>query len=134
MRAASSPDAPHPVDLHVGSRLADRRRALGYSQAQLARAIGVTFQQEQKYERGANRLSAPRLWDAADFLNTDVNYYIDGLPAIGGGEKPDPAPRIRSTDDASEILRRAERLSARNRKLVLDLVRQLEGAPESADA
>ncbi|HUC65202.1 MAG TPA: helix-turn-helix transcriptional regulator [Stellaceae bacterium] len=72
-------DKPNPVDVHVGSRVRLRRTLLGMSQERLGEAIGLTFQQVQKYERGANRLSASALWRAADAVDVPVSYFFDGL-------------------------------------------------------
>ncbi|MGH7018335.1 MAG: helix-turn-helix domain-containing protein, partial [Brevundimonas sp.] len=62
---------PHPVDRHVGRRVCEKRVALGYNQSDLGRALGLTFQQIQKYEKGANRVSASKLWDIARFFKVD---------------------------------------------------------------
>ena len=70
---------PNPIDVHVGSRIRLRRTLLGMSQERLAEAIGLTFQQVQKYERGANRVSASKLWEIAAALKTPVAYFYDGL-------------------------------------------------------
>ena len=75
--AASKPD---PVDVHVGSRLRLRRLQVGMNQGALARAIRVTFQQVQKYERGANRVSASRLYAACNVLGVKPNYFFELLP------------------------------------------------------
>lgn len=72
-------DGPHPVDLHVGVRIRMRRKEMGVSQERLADALGITFQQVQKYERGANRVSASKLWEIATALTTPVAYFYDGL-------------------------------------------------------
>lgn len=72
-------DGPHPVDLHVGVRIRMRRKELGVSQERLAESLGITFQQVQKYERGANRVSASKLWEIALALKTPVAYFYDGL-------------------------------------------------------
>lgn len=69
----------HPVDRHVGARVRARRELMGLSQSRLAEALGLTFQQVQKYERGANRISASKLWDIAHTLKVDVAYFFDGL-------------------------------------------------------
>lgn len=61
-----------------------------YTQVQLADAVGITFQQIQKYERGVNRIAASRLWQMADFLNTDINYFFDGLAMT---EMRHPSPK-----------------------------------------
>ena len=68
-----------PVDLHVGSRLRERRVSLGMSQTVLAERLGLTFQQIQKYERGANRLGASTLWRAAHAVDVPISYFYDGL-------------------------------------------------------
>ena len=72
-------DGPHPVDLHVGVRIRMRRKEMGVSQERLADSLGITFQQVQKYERGANRVSASKLWEIASALKTPVAYFYDGL-------------------------------------------------------
>eukprot|EP01041_Mallomonas_annulata_P031218 gene31218-53489_t len=72
-------DGPHPVDLHVGVRIRMRRKEMGVSQERLAESLGITFQQVQKYERGANRVSASKLWEIASALMTPVAYFYDGL-------------------------------------------------------
>ncbi|MAR56569.1 MAG: transcriptional regulator [Rickettsiales bacterium] len=68
---------PHPVDIHVGKRLRLRRSVLGLSQEVLGNAIGVTFQQIQKYERGVNRIGASRLYQFASYLKVPVGYFFD---------------------------------------------------------
>jgi len=72
-------DGPHPVDRHVGLRIRMRRKEMGVSQERLAESLGITFQQVQKYERGANRVSASKLWEIAGALKTPVAYFYDGL-------------------------------------------------------
>ncbi|MGB1026977.1 MAG: helix-turn-helix domain-containing protein, partial [Rhodospirillaceae bacterium] len=66
---------PNPVDVHVGSRVRLRRTLLGMSQEKLGEAIGLTFQQVQKYERGANRIGASRLWDLSRVLDVPMSYF-----------------------------------------------------------
>jgi transcriptional regulator with XRE-family HTH domain len=70
---------PNPVDLHVGARVRMRRKLMGMSQEKLAEELGLTFQQVQKYERGANRVSASKLYEIARALSTPVAYFFDGL-------------------------------------------------------
>jgi transcriptional regulator with XRE-family HTH domain len=67
------------TDVHVGQRVRNRRWALGMPQKELAEAVGIRFQQIQKYETGANRISASRLWDIAKTLDVPVEYFFDGL-------------------------------------------------------
>jgi transcriptional regulator with XRE-family HTH domain len=72
---------PSPIDVHVGSRIRLRRTLLGMSQERLGDALGLTFQQVQKYERGANRVGASRLFDLSRVLDVPVSFFFDDLPA-----------------------------------------------------
>ena len=67
------------IDMHVGKRIRLRRTLLGLSQEQLGSELNITFQQVQKYERGANRVSASRLWDISQILDTPINYFFDDM-------------------------------------------------------
>ena len=69
----------HPIDLHVGARLRQRRRLLGMTQQKLAESVKIRFQQIQKYESGANRISASRLWSLSTALDVPVAYFFEGL-------------------------------------------------------
>src|ERR1700691_2268708 len=74
---------PNPVDVHVGARLRLRRTLLGMSQERLGQAIGLPFQQVQKYERGTNRIGASRLFDLSRVLDVPVSFFFDELdPAL----------------------------------------------------
>jgi transcriptional regulator with XRE-family HTH domain len=82
---------PSPIDVHVGSRVRLRRTLLGMSQEKLGEALGLTFQQVQKYERGVNRIGASRLFDLARVLDVPVSFFFDDMPdamganpAVGG--------------------------------------------------
>ncbi len=81
---------PHPVDVHVGQQIAFARKAKRLSQTQLGDAIGVTFQQVQKYERGTNRVSASTMFAMMHFLNVPSSYFFDGLPIYFIGA-PEPS-------------------------------------------
>src|SRR5215472_8542656 len=83
--------SPNPVDLHVGGRVRMRRKMLGISQERLADALGLTFQQVQKYERGANRISASKLYEIARFLSAPIAYFFEGLadPTTSGAAGAD---------------------------------------------
>ncbi len=70
----------HPIDTHVGKRLRIRRKMLSLSQTMLGESIGLTFQQIQKYERGANRIGASRLFELSEVLDVPVSYFFDDLP------------------------------------------------------
>jgi transcriptional regulator with XRE-family HTH domain len=80
----------HQTDIHIGRRVRERRVALGLSQAELGDQLGISFQQVQKYESGANRISGSRLWDIATVLDTPVVFFFEGLE---GGATPNNEKR-----------------------------------------
>ena len=82
----TSVSEPHHVDRHVGAHIRAKRKAMGMSQTELAEALGITFQQIQKYERGANRVSSSKLYEIALKLNTPLADFFEGLdhPGISG--------------------------------------------------
>lgn len=124
------------VDIYVGKRLRRRRRLLGLTQQDLASHVGVRFQQIQKYECGANRITASRLFSLSAALNVNINYFFDGLSADG---KPapanDPADRLSgdvlSHKETLELVRAYYRLDERPRRRLLELAKALES--ESSD-
>jgi len=83
---ASEQRKPNPIDIHVGSRIRLRRTMLGMSQEKLGDALGITFQQIQKYEKGANRVGASRLQEISRILNTPVAFFFEGAPGQEPGE------------------------------------------------
>jgi len=78
---------PSPIDVHVGSRVRLRRTLLGMSQERLGEALGLTFQQVQKYERGVNRIGASRLFDLSRVLDVPISFFFDDLPSSVGGSQ-----------------------------------------------
>ncbi len=78
----------HPVDVHVGSRVRQRRTLLGMTQTDLGDAIGLTFQQVQKYERGVNRISASRLCELSRVLDVSINYFFEDMPTAVAAISP----------------------------------------------
>ncbi len=126
---------PHPVDVHVGARLKFRRRLLGLSQTALGNALGLTFQQIQKYENGANRISASRLYQAASILEVPITFFFEDMPSeINGGKtRASEAPVI---DGQTTKLLRAYLLVPDDqiRQSILELVRQLATDPERKSA
>ena len=80
--------AYNPIDVHVGVRLRARRTLLGLSQAALGDAMGITFQQVQKYESGSNRISASRLYDVSKLLDIDISYFFDEMGRAIESESP----------------------------------------------
>jgi transcriptional regulator with XRE-family HTH domain len=94
-------ETPNPIDVQVGSRVRLRRNMLGLSQERLGEAIGLTFQQVQKYERGANRIGASRLHELSRVLDVPVSFFFDDTdpvraPAIPGGFAEPPAEAFES--------------------------------------
>jgi transcriptional regulator with XRE-family HTH domain len=91
-RAADDDDEsygkPNPIDVHVGGRVRLRRTLLGMSQEKLGEAIGLTFQQVQKYERGANRIGASRLFDLSRVLDVPVAYFFEEMSADTAARTP----------------------------------------------
>src|SRR5437870_7850466 len=89
--------APNPIDQHVGRRVRMRRKMLAMSQQKLGAALGLTFQQVQKYEKGANRIGASRLQQIAHILQVPVSFFFEGAPAVSGhhptgiSDAPSPA-------------------------------------------
>jgi transcriptional regulator with XRE-family HTH domain len=78
----------HPVDVHVGARMRQRRSLLGMSQTAVGTAVGLTFQQIQKYERGSNRVGSSRLFEFAKVLDVPVSYFFDEMPANALSGRP----------------------------------------------
>ena len=119
---------PHKVDVHVGQRIRQRRWLTGMTQQRLAELVGIKFQQIQKYETGANRVSASRLWDIAFALNVDVSHFFEGLEA----EKPQPEktldniPADLSGDkEAMDLIRSYYAIPENQRRRLFELARVL---------
>lgn len=121
---------PHTIDLHVGKRIRQRRKFLSVSQADLADSLGLTFQQVQKYESGANRISASKLFEAATALKVPVGYFFEGTEVLEG------AAGLSGTELAiSGFLATSEGIelaavfpnirSSKHRRKILDLVKSL---------
>lgn len=90
----------HDTDVHIGGRIRARRVEMGLSQTGLADKLGITFQQVQKYESGANRISGSRLWEACNALDVEPNYFFHGLGGMvaeGSTPKPAASERMRLT-------------------------------------
>lgn len=123
---------PNPIDVHVGQRVRLRRTLLGMSQEKLGDALGLTFQQVQKYERGANRIGASRLFDLAKALQVPIGFFFDDLPEpLRDGVDPGLA-ESRSDDDPMqqretiELVRAYYRISDPNaRRKLYELARSI---------
>ena len=105
----------HPVDVHVGKRIRHRRWLIGMTQQQLAEQVGIKFQQIQKYETGANRVSASRLWDIAEALDVPVSFFFEGI-------EEDTAEQETSSNVPADLM---------GDKEALDLVRSYYSIPEN---
>lgn len=121
---------PHPTDLYVGSRIRLRRRTLKISQEKLAESLGLTFQQIQKYERGANRVSASKLQEIASSLNTTVGYFFEGLPSTTGVSKAkqdaaDSLTKFLASSENLELVSLLPKLSPAIRRHLLGIARAL---------
>ncbi len=130
-----------PIDKYVGSRVRVRRLGLGMSQTKLGQAIGVTFQQVQKYENGANRVGASNLYKIAKGLGVDVGFFYDGMPgaAVKGkgkgtrGRRARPAVEYdptRSREIITLMHNYARIAHPRLRKRVFELVKSLAKSPQ----
>ena len=132
-KLADNEGGPNPIDRHVGLRIRLRRKELGISQEKLAEAIGLTFQQVQKYERAANRVSASKLWEMARALNTSVAYFYEGLPTES---RPDgqTGPKLEDfllTTEGMELARYFPQIPKSGvRRQILELVRTMAGGPD----
>ena len=133
MARGKGEDGPHPVDRHVGRRVCEKRLALGYNQSDLGRALGLTFQQIQKYEKGANRISAARLWQLAEALESPVSYFYDGLEeAIERREAANQGGEMFSRKETLDLIQAYYQLGERPRRRLLDLAKSLHAEGEAA--
>ncbi|GJL96366.1 MAG: transcriptional regulator [Hyphobacterium sp.] len=132
-----NPREANQIDAHVGSRVRLRRQLLKMSQEKLGDELGVTFQQVQKYERGANRIGASRLYSLANVLDVPVNFFFDGLTGIaaGGVAESDQSPIVYDFIQSSDGVALAEAFSRiktpKVRRRVLELVRSLADEDEA---
>ena len=119
----------NPVDLHIGQRVRHRRWLLGMTQQQLAQAVGIRFQQIQKYESGANRISASRLWDLAKALEMPVSFFFDGLDQGKGGE-PNADEGLLQNKETMDLIRAYYGLDEGPRRRLLELAKALSGSEQ----
>ena len=126
---------PNPTDKHVGSRVRMRRMMLSMSQEKLGDALGLTFQQVQKYEKGTNRIGASRLQQISNILQVSVSFFFEGAPnapdAQGGfAEAPSPSyvSDFLATSDGLALTRSFMRIKdAKLRRRIVELVEQIAG-------
>lgn len=145
-RGRTASGKPNPIDIHVGARVRLRRTLIGMSQEKLGELIGLTFQQVQKYEKGANRIGASRLFDLSRILDVPVGFFYDDMPdavsaqsprLIGGlAEEPDaPETDSMTKRETLELVRAYYRIKNREaRRTVYDLAKALAAMPPATDS
>jgi transcriptional regulator with XRE-family HTH domain len=127
--------APNPIDKHVGSRVRMRRMMLGMSQEKLGDALGLTFQQVQKYEKGSNRIGASRLQQISLILQVPVSFFFEGAPPPPGREAgPEDAPSpafvtdFLATSDGLTLVKAFMRIpNSKLRRRIVELVEEMAG-------
>ncbi len=137
------PGVPHPVDVHVGSRVRLRRTMLGMSQEKLGEAVGLTFQQIQKYERGANRIGSSRICQFSRILDVPVSFFFEDMPAAALSAPGVAVKGLSDTQQATmdddpmskcetlELVRAYYRINdPRVRKRLYDLLRSMANLPD----
>ena len=131
---------PDEIDRHVGSRLRLRRLVLGMSQDALGKALGLTFQQVQKYEKGVNRIGAGRLFQLSDLLEVPVQFFYEGFSDAAGTrsgfaeEAADPFVEFVNSNEGIQLCRYFSEIEdPKVRRRVLDLVRSISEAETVKD-
>jgi transcriptional regulator with XRE-family HTH domain len=126
------PKNPNPIDRHVGSRVRMRRMIVGMSQEKLGEALGLTFQQVQKYEKGTNRIGASRLQQIADVLRVPIEFFFEGVPHVTSVAASDVAPGyvadFLSTSEGVQLTRAFVRITdPKVRRRLISLVKAMAG-------
>ena len=138
---------PRPVDVHVGARLRQRRTLLGMSQEKLGEAVELTFQQIQKYERGANRIGASRLYQLGQVLDVSVSYFFEEMPGEvqktrGDYAAPENSEKLESVQTSDPMARRETLELVRAyyriedpkvRKRIFELTKSIANAADGAE-
>ena len=122
----------NPVDLHIGQCVRHRRWLLGMTQQQLAQSVGIRFQQIQKYESGANRVSASRLWDLSQALDIPVSFFFEGL--ANSGSEANGLGHVEAgvlqNKETMDLIRAYYGLDEGPRRRLLDLAKALSGSEQ----
>jgi transcriptional regulator with XRE-family HTH domain len=128
-------DTMDEIDIHLGRRLRRRRRLQGHTQQELAHACGVRFQQNQKYECAANRMSAARLWQLAEVLEVPVSYFYEGLTRDNrespAAESAASANETLASKETQDLIHAYYQLGERPRRRLLDLAKAMNGEIEA---
>jgi transcriptional regulator with XRE-family HTH domain len=121
------------IDVHVGRRLRRRRRLLGMTQQGLGEQVGIRFQQIQKYECAANRISASRLFDLSEALHVQVQYFYDGLSSEEAANDSHVLPAdILTQSETMELVRSYYALDESTRRRLLELAKAMSGSASAA--
>lgn len=124
----------HPVDKHIGTRIRNLRKLSGVSQQELAEAVGVRFQQIQKYEIGMNRVSASRLWEISNALSTDITYFFENADAEACRiDAFEGRAELFIDPEAIKLVRAYFRTSEAQRRSILSLICTLSPEPDDGD-
>jgi transcriptional regulator with XRE-family HTH domain len=137
MSEAARGGPPHPVDVYVGARVRALRKRSGHSLESLAARLGLAYQQVQKYETGANRISASTLYEIARVLGVPVGELYSGLPGPGDGEVglgPSRIDAVLGTTDGCELLEAFATIPAHLRRPLIALISRMSGPPEGPPA
>lgn len=126
MSRHAPPGGPHAIDHLVGLRIRRRRHEIGLSQERLGKALGLSFQQIQKYENASNRVTASTLFEIARMMGVSPDYFFQDTPAAQ--TQPHTVDPLAMTE-AKELLCLLPRLERRDRRVILDLIRGLGDRP-----
>lgn len=123
--------SPNPTDVHIGSRVRMRRMMLHISQEKLGDALGLTFQQVQKYEKGTNRIGGSRMRQISQVLQVPIQFFYDGAPGnkdfapLGKGESPAFVDEFAATSDGISIARSFKKMAPTVRRAFVNLAEQM---------
>lgn len=130
---------PNPIDVHIGARIRLRRNMIGMSQEKLGEALGITFQQIQKYEKGTNRVGGSRLQAIAQHLNVPVAHFFEDAPsATGQPSSASSEPTVHelaAMPDMHRMMRAFSQIGdARARRSIVEIAERVAGAPVMTEA
>lgn len=118
-------ETPHPIDKAIGAKICALRLARGYNQSDLGRALGLTFQQIQKYEKGTNRVSGSKLWQTARFLDVDVRELFPPADGVESDAQALASAELGADRSAHELVRHYQAMKPEARKSVLSIARAI---------
>lgn len=141
MSSMHAPRSANPVDSHVGSKIRLRRQVLKMSQEKLGESLGVTFQQVQKYERGANRVGASRLYKLSQVLDVPIGFFFEGIAgadvvdSVAEGEQPPITYDFVNSPDGQELITAFARIKSDSvKRQIIELARSFANAQDAEDS